>query len=191
MGVKIKGWWRRGDIRDTKPKKSFECWVKTAADVPTAVMKTLMETLTVPQQNAGKDQYIVDFEGNAKLYWLGTESALIGAFGFSGACTIGDGSCDLPTRSMGAGFCNFRSMQWNTDTPLSQPLLQEQRIRESIKVGREEEGLSSNRPELVALRECLEAHEDHVDLLYLTDSETSLQSIHKWIGCGARLNLSK
>ena len=79
----------------------------------------------------------------------------------------------------------------NTDTSLSQPLLQEQHIRESSKVGREEEGLSSNRPELVALRECLEAHEDHVDLLYLTDSEASLQAIHKWIGCGARLNLSK
>ena len=92
---------------------------------------------------------------------------------------------------MGAGFCNFRDMQWNTDTPLSQPLLQEQSIRESSKVGREEEGVSSNRPELVALRECLEAHEDHVDLLYLTDSEASLQAIHKWIGCGARLNLSK
>jgi ribonuclease HI len=82
-------------------------------------------------------------------------------------------------------------MQWNTDTPLSQSLLQEQRIRESIKVGREEEGLSSNRPELVALREYLEAHEDHVDLLYLTDSEASLQGIHKWIGCGAKLNPSK
>ena len=82
-------------------------------------------------------------------------------------------------------------MQWNSDTPLSQPLLQEQHIRESNKVGREEEGVSSNRPELVSLRECLEAHEDHVDLLYLTDIEASLQSIHKWILCGAKLNLSK
>ncbi len=49
----------------------------------------------------------------------------------------------------------------------------------------------SNRPELVTLRECLETHEDHVDLLYLTDSEASLQAIHKWIGYGAKLNLSK
>ncbi len=77
------------------------------------------------------------------------------------------------------------------DTPLSPSLLQEQHIRESRKVGREEEGLISNRPELVVLRECLEAHEDHVDLLYLTDSEASLQGIHKWIGYGAKLNLSK
>jgi ribonuclease HI len=37
----------------------------------------------------------------------------------------------------------------------------------------------------------LEAHDDHVNLLYLTDSEASLQAIHKWIGCGAKLNLSK
>ena len=80
---------------------------------------------------------------------------------------------------MGAGFCNFRALQWNTNTPLSQPLLQEQRIRDSSKVVREEEGLISNHPELVALRECIEAHEDHVDLLYLTDSEASLQAIHK------------
>ncbi len=122
-----------------------------------------METLTVPRQNTGKDEYIVDLEGNEKLYWLDTESGLIGAFDCAGTCTAGDGSCDPPTRSMGAGFCNFRVMQWNTDTPLSQPLLQEQRIRES----------------------------SHVDLLYLTDSEASLQAILKWIGCGARLNLSK
>ena len=58
-------------------------------------------------------------------------------------------------------------------------------------MGREEEGLSSNRPELVALRECLEAHDDHTDLLYLTDSEVTLQVIHRWIGGGAKLNLSR
>jgi hypothetical protein len=120
-----------GDIRATKPKKSFECWVKTAADVPTEAKKTLMKALMAPQRNAGKDEYIVDLECNEKSYWLGTESGLIGAFGFAGACTVGDGSCDPPTRTMGADFCNFRVMQWNTDTPLSQPLLQEQRSRES------------------------------------------------------------
>ncbi len=83
-----------------------------------------------------------------------------------------------PTKSMGVGFCNFSVMQWNTTTPLPHALLQEQRLRESSKVGREEEGLSSNRPELVALRECLEAHDDHIDLLCLTDSEAPLPAIH-------------
>jgi hypothetical protein len=143
-GFKIKGWCRRGDIRATKSKKSFEYWVKTAADAPKETNKTLMETLMSPQQNVGKDEYTVDLETNEKIYWLVTESGLIGAFGFVGACTAGDGTCDPPTRSMGSAFCNFRTIQWNTDTPLSQPLLQEQHIRESSKVDREEEGLIYN-----------------------------------------------
>ena len=33
--------------------------------------------------------------------------------------------------------------------------------------------------------------EDDINLLYLTDSEVILQSIHRWIGCGSKLNLSK
>ena len=37
----------------------------------------------------------------------------------------------------------------------------------------------------------METHDDHIDLLYLTDSEESLQVIHKWRGGGAKLNLSK
>ena len=53
-------------------------------------------------------------------------------------------------------------MQWNTTTPLPQVFLHELRIRESSKVVREEEGLV-----------------------------TSLQTIHNWIGGGAKLNLSK
>ena len=37
----------------------------------------------------------------------------------------------------------------------------------------------------------IEGHDDHIDLLYLTDSETTLQAIHKWIGGGTKLNLSR
>jgi hypothetical protein len=44
---------------------------------------------------------------------------------------------------------------------------------------------------MVALAECLEDHGDDINLLYLTDSEAILQAIHRWIGCGAKLNLSK
>ncbi len=148
-GFKIKGWWRKGDIRTTKPRKSFECWVKTTLDVPIGSQKSLTQALT----------------------------GLLGAFGCEGTYTAGDGSCDPQTKSMA--------------TPLTHEPLQEQRFRESSKVGREEEGLNSNRPELVALREFLETHDDHIDLLYLTDSEATLQSIHKWIGGGSKLNLSR
>ena len=44
-------------------------------------------------------------------------------------------------------------------------------------MGREEEVLNSNRPELVDLRECLESHQDHENLLYLTDRETILHCV--------------
>ena len=51
--------------------------------------------------------------------------------------------------------------------------------------------MSSNRPELVALKECLDDHDDHIDLLYLTASEASLLAIRQWVGGGAKLNLHK
>jgi ribonuclease HI len=92
---------------------------------------------------------------------------------------------------MGAGFCNLNSLKWLTQELLTSEGMHEQRSTQSHKVGREEEGMSSNRPELVALRECLEAHPDNVNVLYLTDSEATLQAVNKWIGGGAKLNLAK
>jgi hypothetical protein len=58
-------------------------------------------------------------------------------------------------------------------------------------VGRKEEGMNSNSPELVSLREYLEVHPDNENLLYLMDSETTLQTVNKWIGGGAKLSLAK
>ena len=69
--------------------------------------------------------------------------------------------------------------------------LTEQRTQQSHEVGREEEGLISNRTKLVALWEDLESHQDHENLLYLTVSEDTLQTINKWIGGGAKLSLAK
>ncbi len=81
------------------------------------------------------------------------------------------------SRSMGAGFCNSSRLGCNTQTPLPPSSLPNQLTLNFSKVGREDEGVSSSRPELVALVECLEDHEDDVNLLYLTDSETILQAI--------------
>jgi hypothetical protein len=75
------------------------------------------------------------------------------------------------------GFCNLRSLKWVTGESIAPTRLKDQRTRQSHKVGREEEGLSSNHPELVALWECLETHQDHENFLYLTDSESTLQAI--------------
>jgi ribonuclease HI len=190
-GNKIKGWWRRGDIKATKCNKTRECWVKSPATAPGTAARDIKEALLTPGKNFGKDNYTIDLTGAEATYWLGTESGLLGAFQFDGACTAGDGSCDVRSLSMGAGFCNLNSLKWLTQELLTPAGIHEQRSKQSHKVGREEEGMSSNRPELVALRECLEAHPDNVNLLYLTDSEATLQAINKWIGGGAKLNLAK
>jgi ribonuclease HI len=92
---------------------------------------------------------------------------------------------------MGAGFYNLNSLQWLTKDPLTPTRMHQQRSKQSHRVGREGEGMSSNRPELVALRECLEAHPDEQNLLYLTDSEATLQAVNRWIGGGAKLSLAK
>ena len=91
---------------------------------------------------------------------------------------------------MGAGFCNLSSLKWIAEESLTPTHLHEQRTKQSHKVGREEEDLSSNRTELVALWECPESHPDNENLLYLTDIESTLQAINKWMGGGAKLSLS-
>jgi ribonuclease HI len=92
---------------------------------------------------------------------------------------------------MGADVCNLNSLECLTEKPLTPTRLYEQRSNQSHKVGREEEGMSSNHPELVTLREYSETHPDNENLLYLTDSEATLQVINKWIGGGAKLSLVK
>ena len=165
--------------------------MKSPANVPSTAARGIKEALLTPGKNFGKDDYTIDLTGAEATYWLGTESGLLGAFQFDGACTAGDGSCDVRSLSMGAGFCNLNSLEWLTGKPLTRTRLHEQRSNQSHKVGREEEGMSSNHPELVALRECLETHPDKENLLYLTDSEATLQAINKWIGGGAKLSLAK
>ena len=112
--------------------------------------------LQAPNHNFGKDEYMDDMTGHETHYWQGTESSLLGAFECQRACTAGDGSCDTGSKSMGTGFCNFSRLGWNTQTPLPPSSLHDQRTLNSRKVGREDEGVSSTRPELVALAECLE-----------------------------------
>ncbi len=165
--------------------------MKSPANVPSETGKDIKEALMTPGQNYGKDRYTIDLTGSEVTYWIGTESGLLGAFHFDGACTTGDGSCDVKSLSMDTGFCNLNSLEWITEKPLTPTRLCEQRLNQSHKVGREEEGLNSNRPDLVALWECLEAHPDNENLLYLTDSEVTLQGINKWIGGGAKLSLTK
>jgi hypothetical protein len=172
-------------------KRNRECWVKFSANAPSGAQNAIKNALLVPPKNYGKDNYTIDLSGPEPTYWLGTESGLLGAFHFDGACTAGNGSCEVASLSMGVDFCNLSSLKWLSEESLTPNRLYEQRNKQSYKVGREGERLSPNRPELVALWECLEAYPDNENLLYLTDSETTLQDINKWIRGGTKLSLEK
>ena len=58
----------KGDIKVRKYKKTFECWVKSLADVPDGAQDTIKTALTTPQQNFGKDNCIIDLVGPEKTY---------------------------------------------------------------------------------------------------------------------------
>jgi hypothetical protein len=68
--------------------------------------------------------------------------------------------------------------------------LQQQSKYLEVRVGREEEGVNSLRPELAAMARTLQATPSGVDLLYLCDSETALQKVSWWIGSGPRTTLA-
>jgi hypothetical protein len=61
---------------------------------------------------------------------------------------------------------------------------------EQVRVGREEEGVNSLRPELAVIARTLQATPPGVDLLYLCNSETSLQKVLWWIGSSPRTTLA-
>ena len=125
--------------------------MKSPANAPKEAQDIIKTALRARRQKYGKDSYIIDLNRPEKIYWLGTESGLLGTFHFDGACTAGDGSCDIASHSLGAGFCNLASLGWLTGQHLAPLPRREQRELHSLKVRREEEGMSSNRPELVSL----------------------------------------
>ena len=57
-------------------------------------------------------------------------------------------------------------------------------------MGREQEGTSSNRPELAALEAALRQVDEAEDILYLCDNESVLKEVNGWIGEGGKATLA-
>jgi len=74
---------------------------------------------------------------------------------------------------MGAGYVNLRK----------------QRKRQQRKVGREEEGSSSNRPELAAFVLALRGIPVTKPMLYLCDNQALLKAVKIWVGGGGKATL--
>jgi len=67
--------------------------------------------------------------------------------------------------------------------------LRKQRKRQQRKVGREEEGSSSNRPELAAFVLALRSTPVTNPMLYLFDNQALLKAVKRWVGEGGKATL--
>jgi len=103
---------------------------------------------------------------------MSTEIGRLGGYGFRGTVTAGDGS-DQKGGKMGAGYVNLRK----------------QRKRQQRKVGHEEEGSSSNRPELAAFFLALRGTPVTNPMLYLCDNQALLKGVKRWVGEGGKATL--
>jgi len=74
---------------------------------------------------------------------------------------------------MGAGYVNLRK----------------QRKRQQRKLGREEEGSSSNRPELEAFVLALRGTPVTNPMLYLCDNQALLKAVKRWVGEGGKATI--
>ena len=118
-----------------------------------------------PAVSGGKDECQVRLQGRERDYWMGTEIRMLGGYGFQGQVTAGDGS-DKKGK-MGAGYNNLRR----------------KKKKQQCKVGREEEGSSSNQSELAAFSLALRDTPRPIEelLLYLCDNQSLLKAVNRWI----------
>jgi ribonuclease HI len=119
-----------------------------------------------------KDECEVRLTGLGRDYWLGSEAGRVGSYEFQGAVFGIDGSNH--EGHMGSGCCRLGAPE----------------VDKQARVGREEEGTSSNRPELGGVVLALRQAELSEDVLILCDNESVLKAIKKWIGQGGRATLA-
>ena len=142
------------------------CWVHKDLTVTTNQIQAL---LPAARASGGKDECQVRLTGIEREYWMGTEIGRFRGYGFRGTVTAGDGS-NQKGGEMGAGYVNLRK----------------QRKRQQRKVGREEEGSSSNRPELAAFVLALRGTPVTKPMLYLCDNQALLKAVKRWAGEGGK-----
>ncbi len=122
-----KGWWKRGDVEGKLNTVNMTAWVHKECDIiEEEALTKLQEAWDSSEQ---KDECTVCLDDLERAYWMGTEVGLLGGYGFQGVTLGVDGSCK--DGKMGSGCCKFK----------------EEGASKCARVGREEEGTSSNRPE--------------------------------------------
>jgi len=124
--VRWKAWWRQGNIKCTVSEEYASCCFHQDCHVADEQKAALKKAARV---SGGKNECQVPLKGRIREYWMGMEIGMLEGYGFQGQVTAGDGS-DKQGK-MGAGYNNLRR----------------KKKKQQCKVGREEEGFSSNRPD--------------------------------------------
>jgi hypothetical protein len=168
--TRARGWWKRGDSAACAAQINMHCWVHQDALFNDEQVETNMREAW--EHEGSKDELNIVLQGLEQHFWKGTEAVWMGCYDFPGETWAGDGSANKGV--MGAGSVCFQRPGRNL----------------VVRVGREEEGVSSLRPELAAIARTLQATSLEVDLLYLCDSEAALNKVSRWIGSGPRTTLA-
>jgi ribonuclease HI len=148
----------------------MHCWVHQDTLLNEEQTETNMREAW--EHEGSKDELNIVLHGLEKHFWEGKEAGLLGCYDFPGETWAGDGLANKGV--MGAGSVRFQRPGRNL----------------VVRVGREEEGVSSLRPELAAIARTLQATALEVDLVYLCDSEASLNKVSRWIGSGPRTTIA-
>jgi hypothetical protein len=146
----------------------MSCWVHATAGDERC--RQLIEE-AMPSE-VKKDECKVALSCEERDLWMGTEAGMLGVYNFQGMVLGGDGLHEAGR--MGAGFC----------------CLHRSDVAECMRVGRAQEGTSSNRPELAALEAALRQVDKTEDILDLCDNESVLTKVNGWIGEGGKATLA-
>ena len=149
---------------------NMTCWVHKESSLKDAEVVTPVAAAWEDVRE--KDECEVQLQGPERNFWLGTEVGLLGGYNFRGITFGIDGSNS--DGAMGAGCC----------------CLEEPSLDCHARVGREQEGTSSNRPELGSLLLALRTASTDQDALIFSDNESVLKTVKKWVGEGGKATLA-
>ena len=137
--TRARGWWKRGDVAacaacDTA-QTNMHCWVHQDALFNDDQAETHMREAW--EHEGSKDELNIVLQGLEQHFWRGTQAGRMGCYEFPGETWAGDGSANKGV--IGAGSVCLQRPGRNL----------------VVRVGREEEGASSLRPELAAIARTL------------------------------------
>jgi ribonuclease HI len=169
-----KGWWKRGDVEAKLNTVNMTAWVRKECIIMDE--EALIKLQEAWNNSERKDECTVRLDDLERAFWMGTEVGQLGGYGFQGATLGVDRSCK--NGKMGSGCGKFREEGADKSTD------------KCTRVGREEEGTSSNRPEFGGVVLALQSAALCEDVLLLCDNEAVLCSIKKWVGQGGNATLA-